>query len=122
MAGQPERAYHALLAGAVGGYVVWGKYSSVNHQIVLYLTSRILIGLSKRCWEKFSPIAYRGILQHPKTYSLLSAAVWGVVMVLFEETPHVLHRSLKASMDEIYRYQISSLSSHSTLDDDKGEA
>ncbi|CAJ1945699.1 unnamed protein product [Cylindrotheca closterium] len=121
MAGQPERAYHALLAGATGGYVVWGKYSSVNYQIVLYLTSRILIGLSKRCWEKFSPIEYKNMLQHPKTYSLLSAAVWGVVMVLFEETPHVLHRSLKTSMDEIYRYQISSFSSHSTIDDDKGE-
>jgi hypothetical protein len=28
-------------------------------------------------------------------------------MVLFEESPHVLHKSLKQSMDEIYRYQFS---------------
>lgn len=117
MAGKPERIYHALLAGAAGGYYVWGNYSSVNYQIVLYLSSRILIGVSKRFWEKFSPREYKGMLQNPKLYSLLSAAVWGIVMVLFEETPHVLQRSLRTSMDEIYRYQISS-GYHSAKDDD----
>ena len=123
VAGKPERPYHALLAGAAGGYIVWGKYSSVNYQIVLYLSSRIFIGMSKRFWEKISPREYRGLLQHPKLYSLLSAAVWGIAMVLFEETPHVLHRSLKTSMDEIYRYQISSISSYSATEDDgQGDA
>jgi peroxisomal membrane protein 4 len=105
-AGQPERPYHSLLAGAAGGYFVWGKYSSVNHQIILYLTSRIAIGLVKRGWEHIyqkpssSPTS---IFQHPKTYPMVAATVWGIVMLLFEESPHVLHRSLKTSMDEIYR-------------------
>jgi len=117
-AGEPERPYHSLLAGAVGGYIVWGRYSAVNYQIVLYLASRILVGLAKRGWEHVyqRPGHFDGdnknntlnpgassILQHPQTYSLVAATVWGIVMLLFEDSPHVLHRSLKKSMDEIYR-------------------
>ena len=112
-AGEPERPYHSLLAGATGGYIVWGRYSSVNYQIVLYLASRILVGLTKRGWE----LVYKrpghfksksnsnpnSILQHPQIYRVLTATVWGIVMLLFEESPHVLQRSLKKSMDEIYR-------------------
>eukprot|EP00536_Pseudo-nitzschia_multiseries_P011008 jgi/Psemu1/204701/e_gw1.355.19.1 len=109
--GEPERPYHSLLAGAAGGYLVWGRYSSVNHQIVLYLASRILVGLAKRGWEHVyeKPGHFQNgnsvgsVLQHPRTYPLVSATVWGIVMMLFEESPHVLHRSLKKSMDEIYR-------------------
>eukprot|EP00980_Cylindrotheca_fusiformis_P026146 scaffold15472_cov117-Cylindrotheca_fusiformis.AAC.10 len=122
VAGRPERAYHSLVAGSIGGYFVWGQYSSVNHQIVLYLASRVFIGLSKRTWEKLSPGTYSSVLQHPRTYSVLSAALWGIVMVLFEESPHVLHRSLKQSMDEIYRYQVSSVSDGSATDGDEGSA
>lgn len=117
-AGEPERPYHSLLAGAAGGYIVWGRYSSVNHQIVLYLASRILVGLAKRGWEHVyqRPGHFQrgnnnnhhsnkpdSILQHPRTYPVVAATVWGIVMWLFEESPHVLHRSLKKSMDEIYR-------------------
>ena len=111
-AGEPERPYHSLIAGATGGYIIWGRYSSVNHQIVLYLASRILVGLSKRVWESVyqkpghfgrNDLNQGSILQHPRTYPLVAATVWGIVMLLFEESPHVLHRSLKKSMDEIYR-------------------
>lgn len=41
-----------------------------------------------------------------KAYPLGAAAVWGIVMALFEACPHVLHPSLKRSMDEIYRFQL----------------
>ena len=37
---------HSLLAGGVGGWVVFGKNGSVNQQINLYLTGRILMGLA----------------------------------------------------------------------------
>ena len=47
-AGHPERSDHALFAGAIGGYLIWGRYSSVNYQVVLYLASRVLVGLWKR--------------------------------------------------------------------------
>lgn len=123
MAGHPERPYHALVAGATGGYYVWGRYSSVNYQIVLYLTSRVIVGLAKRTWEKIHGIPvhhdhHTSILKHPKTYPLLAATVWGIVMALFEESPHVLHRSLKQSMDEIYRHQPSWISTSSSVADE----
>ena len=31
--GRPSRAWHPALAGALGGYLVWGNYSSVNYQV-----------------------------------------------------------------------------------------
>lgn len=100
--GRPERYHHALVAGAVGGYVIWGKYSNVNHQIVLYLASRVLVSLGKKAAEALH-------ISHHSTsesYPLFAAAIWGTVMMLFEETPHLLHSSLKKSMDEIYRYEM----------------
>jgi peroxisomal membrane protein 4 len=48
-----------------------------NFQIVLYLFSRILIGLAK-IPEK------RKIIQAPeKTFNIFAAIVWGIVMWLF---------------------------------------
>jgi hypothetical protein len=101
--GHPERSHHALMAGAIGGYVVWGRYSGVNYQIVLYLASRVLVALAKRA-HIHSPIK----LDVSKGYPLFAATVWGVVMILFEESPELLHPSLKKSMDEIYRYSFDS--------------
>ena len=94
--GHPERSHHALVAGAVGGYLVWGRYSSVNYQIVLYLTSRVLAALCKRHVRLPEALQRRG-------YPLVAAIVWGLVMLLFEEDPDVLHPSLRTSMEEIYR-------------------
>ena len=101
-AGLPERPYHALVAGAIGGYVIWGRYSGVNYQIVLYLASRVLVGLGKHL-HAYLP---EGTVSFDQSYPLFAAVIWGLVMILFEECPDVLHPSLKKSMDEIYRYSI----------------
>jgi hypothetical protein len=45
--GKPAAQWHALLAGWIGGLMIWAKHSSVNEQIVMYLFSRILVGLCK---------------------------------------------------------------------------
>ena len=104
MAGHPERPYHSLVAGFVGGYYVWGRYSSVNQQIVLYLTSRVLIGLIKKGYEHVHGVSGGGggndhnttiqqqhsqhhsilynILHSNQTYSVVAGTVWGIVMVL----------------------------------------
>ena len=37
----------SAIAGAVGGYFVWARYTSVHYQIVLYLLSRILVASAK---------------------------------------------------------------------------
>ena len=119
--GLPERTQHAVIAGSLGGYIIWGKYSSINYQIVLYLTSRILVALLTLAREKkISPFHWKlntgsgysgGKGINPKNqyglenaYPIGAAVVWGTVMALFEAYPDVLHPSLKRSMDEVYRY------------------
>jgi len=102
--GLPEQPYHAFLAGSVGGYLVWGNYSSINYQLLLYLASRIIIGCIKLARKKgVPPFSWKG-LTFNKTYPWAAAGIWGTVMMLFEEYPDVLHPSLKRSMDEIYRF------------------
>lgn len=102
--GIPEQPYHAFLAGAVGGYIVWGRYSGVNYQLILYLASRILVGCIKLASEKGIPPFSWKRLTFTKTYPWAAAGIWGTVMMLFEEYPEVLHPSLRRSMDEIYRF------------------
>ncbi len=101
--GIPEKPQHALIGGLFGGYIIWGNYTSINYQIVLYLTSRVLIGLSTLLREKnIPPFCYgKGGKKH--VYPFHAAIVWGIVMILYEANPEVLHPSLKKSMDEIYR-------------------
>ena len=102
--GLPEHPYHAFLAGAIGGYCIWGKYSSVNYQLVLYLTSRIIVGCIKLAREKgLPPFSWKRLTFH-NSYPYGAALIWGTVMMLFEEYPNVLHPSLRRSMDEIYRF------------------
>ena len=104
--GIPEKTLHAAIAGAIGGYCIWGNYTSVNYQIVLYLTSRIIVGLSTLAREKnIPPFCWKGMTKK-NVYPFKAAFVWSVVMVLFEYCPNVLHPSLKRSMDEIYRYDV----------------
>jgi hypothetical protein len=50
--GYPKHKCHPFIAGAVGGYFVWGKeYSSVHYQILLYLVSRVLESCTSRPTE-----------------------------------------------------------------------
>lgn len=110
--GHPERMHHALIAGAIGGYFVWGRYSALNQQIVLYLTSRVLVGVWKRVSagrESNNKQLQRknGKTEDSRTFRFFASLVWSIVMALWEESPNTLHPSLKKSMDEIYRYQLS---------------
>ncbi len=102
--GLPEYPQHAAISGAIGGYFIWGKYSSINYQIVLYLTSRIIAGMVSLAREKGIPPFKWKMCNFDNVYPMKAAVVWGTVMALFESYPHVLHPSLKKSMDEVYRY------------------
>lgn len=90
--GHPQHLWHASVAGAIGGYYSWGDSTSVNQQMLLYLSSRILLATWKRLTDVRIPLP------------VVAAAIWGAVMYLFEDDPDVLHPSLKASMNEIYRF------------------
>jgi hypothetical protein len=126
-AGHPERTFHSFVAGCIGGYCVWGNSSSINNQILLYLISRIQMGLVKKAWERWNimdgttelrhPHSTSILLRHPWLYRAVAATTWGMVMALFEDSPHVLHSSLRSSMDEIYRYPSLLSPSSSSLED-----
>lgn len=98
-AGHPQKLHHALVAGAIAGYHVWGEYNGLNLQVLYYLTSRVLVGAYKR---------YVPVKRNTRFYSLLSALVWGVALMLYEDQPQVLQPSMRSSMDEIYRYTFKS--------------
>lgn len=104
--GIPEKPQHAAIAGAIGGYCIWGNYTSINYQIVLYLTSRVIVGLATLAKQKnIPPFCWKGMTRK-NVYPYKAAVIWSIVMVLFESNPDVLHPSLKKSMDEIYRINI----------------
>lgn len=90
--GHPKHLWHACVGGMIGGYFCWGDYTTVNNQMLLYLSSRVLLATWKRLTHIRVP------------FPIVAALIWGAVMCLFEDDPDVLHPSLKASMDEIYRF------------------
>ena len=93
--GRPAHNLHALLAGAVGGCLVWGEWSAISHQVLLYISIRALTGF----W-KLLPIHDHE--QWRLTHRIVSTMAWAMVMYLWEASPHVLQSSMRKSMDEIY--------------------
>lgn len=98
--GRPAAQWHALAAGAIGGWVIWGNYNTVNFQIVLYLLSRVVVALV-RLLAKKGVLPFRNFSFKP-TYPWLASATWAVVMWLFEFHSDTLHGSLVASMKYLY--------------------
>ncbi|OZJ06925.1 hypothetical protein BZG36_00157 [Bifiguratus adelaidae] len=92
-----EGSIDAFLAGLIGGYYVFRNNNNVNNQIVLYLFSRILIGLAKH------PVREGLIKASPHTFSVFAAVVWGIVMWQFRWEDDVLQPSLRSSMTYLYR-------------------
>ncbi|NWZ24319.1 PXMP4 protein, partial [Asarcornis scutulata] len=89
--------FHSFLAACIGGWLVFGENNPVNSQIVMYLLSRILFGLSRLAVEK-------GYVPQPKQdpFPLVAALVWGTVLWLFEYHRQTLQPSLQASMTYLY--------------------
>ncbi|KAJ2430256.1 hypothetical protein IW137_001527 [Coemansia sp. RSA 1287] len=87
---------HTFIAGFVSGYFVFGEKTSVNQQIILYLFSRIAMGLVNTAMKttKFKA--------PPNSFALFAALCWGVVMVLFRRDKSVLQDSLRSSMTYLY--------------------
>jgi peroxisomal membrane protein 4 len=74
--GGKEAKSDAFFAGLVGGYIVFGKDNNVNQQIVLYLLSRIIVGMAKWSVKKnYVPSPGEG-----KSFPVMAAVVWGIVV------------------------------------------
>lgn len=98
-----ENSIDSFLAGLIGGYLVFGEDSTVNNQIVLYLFSRIAVGLAKLAVKK------QVIVAPSYSFPLFSAVTWGlffvivgIVMWLFRNESDTLQSSLKTSMQYLY--------------------
>lgn len=96
----------ALIAGGVGGYVVFGrgKRTSVNMQIVMYVFARVMLGLAKMLNEGNSavvPERWRGTVQE-NAWPLFATGSWAAVMWLFRWRPEVVQGSLRQSMVYLY--------------------
>jgi peroxisomal membrane protein 4 len=102
-----EDSLHAFIAGLVGGYIVFGKESNVNQQIVLYLFSRITLGVMKLLaqkgyFEKLFNLSYEKAMQDPNIFAAFSSVVWGIVMWLFRHHKDTLQLGLQSSMKYLY--------------------
>ncbi|KAK9237567.1 Tim17/Tim22/Tim23/Pmp24 family-domain-containing protein [Lipomyces kononenkoae] len=98
-----EQDIDTFIAGLLGGYFVFGRggKSSVNQQIVLYVFSRVVLGLSKlTVKKKVIPSLHNDV--GSKVWPAFAALCWGLVMYMFRTDPDVLQPSMKTSMDYIY--------------------
>ena len=123
--------WHHALVGGLAGFLIWGQNNSVNWQVNMYMMSRALCGIVLLLLEKRKALADRGVSPLSSTekalfYSgnqqqissplisrviktdnlgarLCAASIWGVALYLFFHHSHVLHGSLRASMDYIYK-------------------
>ncbi|CAD8196299.1 unnamed protein product (macronuclear) [Paramecium tetraurelia] len=101
---------HNLISGAICGYLVFGRNkSAVNQQIVLYVMSRVIIGLASNIQRrKLLPSSW-------DAFPLQAAVVWGLVMLLFEDDKGCLQNSLTSSMTFLYKDSDRSYSSWAEL-------
>ena len=94
--GRPAQPLHALVAGAVGGYLIWGQWSAISHQVLLYISIRVLAAL----WKLLKPIHRQEDWR--LTHRLAATVAWATVMYLWERHPDKLQSSMRKSMNEIY--------------------
>lgn len=99
--GLPVQHWHAAVAGFLGGYFVWGKYTSVNNQVVMYLLVRnIYAGFRLLAARDIAPFNNFSLKSH---FPLIASVSWAIAMWIFEFEESVLQESLKTSMEFLYR-------------------
>ena len=99
--GRPTYQFDALLAGGFVGHIVWGRYTAINSQIVMYLTARVLMGLFRIAADKGYPIA-KDLTFEKQVYPIWATVIWALVMWQFEYYPDKLQSSLTESMKFLY--------------------
>ena len=103
--------WRVFVAGAMSGYVTFGtKEDSVNSQIIYYLISRVLIGGIKHIYKANTTIQSsinsitKKVTIGPASFHAWQAVLaWGMVMWLWESDADVLQRTLRQSMDYLYK-------------------
>ena len=102
MPGRPAQEWHAMVAGAIGGYFIWGNYNGVNYQMIMYLLGRVIIAQGNILAEKKIFPFSANLSFKSQVFPVMATAIWAAVMWQFEYHRHTLHASLAKSMDFLY--------------------
>ena len=88
--------WHHFVAGGICGFIIFRSKNPINQQLVLYLLSRDLVGVSQSLQNRniFPKIAF---------FPILGILCWSTVMFLFEFDPKALQASLTTSMKFLYK-------------------
>ncbi|CRK11127.1 hypothetical protein BN1723_009262, partial [Verticillium longisporum] len=110
-----EGPHDALLAGALGGYLVFGgrgarsgRIPSVNQQIVVYVFARVVLALARLAVKpsvglpRVSEPGASASISH-YAWPVFASGSWAMVMYLFRWHPEDLQSSLRSSMTYIYK-------------------
>lgn len=110
-----EPKYHSLLAGLLGGYLVFGRSSNnptthaINQQIVLYIFARVAMALAKLAvapssagGDQLLPSTVAGKDVSQVAWPVFASLSWGAVMYLFRWHPETIQPSLRSSMKYLY--------------------
>ncbi|KAI0018297.1 peroxisomal membrane protein 4 [Xylariomycetidae sp. FL0641] len=109
-----EGPYDHLLAGLLGGYLVFagrsprsGKISSVNQQICIYVFARVLLALARLAVSPAHGLPLvsderRSAAIRHYAWPVFASVSWALVMHLFRHYPADLQPSLRSSMNYIY--------------------
>ncbi|SPO29832.1 related to peroxisomal membrane protein 4 [Ustilago trichophora] len=98
----PVPKWHSLVAGLIGGYVVFGERTPVNEQIVLYTSSRIIASFLPRAetpkdWPTGKPKP-----TDKSWFAAYATITWGVVMYLHQYRRETIQTGMVNSMDYLY--------------------
>eukprot|EP00002_Diphylleia_rotans_P028480 TRINITY_DN5750_c0_g1_i1.p1 TRINITY_DN5750_c0_g1~~TRINITY_DN5750_c0_g1_i1.p1 ORF type:complete len:206 (+),score=40.64 TRINITY_DN5750_c0_g1_i1:46-663(+) len=93
---QKQDPLNTALAGAIGGYFVFGEDNPVNMQINLYVFSRIFLGFIR------TAVRHKWTETYAWAYPAFAAFTWAMVMYLFEHEGGTLQSSLISSMEYLY--------------------
>lgn len=93
-----SKPWSTFICGFIVGYFIFHERNSVNEQLILYLLSRIILGLVRYAQKR----KWLSNIQRP-IFPWFAAFVWGIVLWLFECHREVLQPSLTRSM--IYLYE-----------------
>ena len=90
--------WHSFIGGVIGSFFLlyFKTDMSINRQVGYYLVSRVL--------EAFFLLGIKkGYFPDGTYFYTTYTLIWGVVMCLFELDGSILNKSLKSSMDFLYR-------------------
>lgn len=93
-----KRPIHIFASGFITGFIVFNKKTPVSNQIILYLLSRIIMGMTNLALKK-------GAVKLPEDaqpFPWCAATIWGITMLLFEYQSDTLQDSLKASLTYLH--------------------